>query len=128
MPVRETDRQLIEDLLRAMQTGPPAEEALLALFTEDAVLVEPFAGRAQTHRGKAAIRASLAEMWKTRAPDLTLALDRVDLDGERVRAEWTCTSAVLPSPLRGYDLLTVRDGRISRLEIVITEAPRMGPP
>ncbi len=123
MPVRDQDRQVVEELLRAMQAGPAAKETLLGLFTEDAVLVEPFTGRSQTHRGKPAIRASVEEMGKNRAPDMALALDRVDLDGGRVRAEWTCTSAMLPGPMRGYDLLTIRAGKISRLEIYLTEMP-----
>jgi uncharacterized protein (TIGR02246 family) len=124
MPVSERDRKLVEDMLKAMQAGPPAEEELLNLFTEDAVLVEPFTGRVQTHTGKAAIRASMQEMAKTRAPDLTLRLDRVDLDGDHLRAEWTCRSAMMPGPMRGIDLVTVRDGRIGKLEIVVTEMPR----
>jgi uncharacterized protein (TIGR02246 family) len=124
MPVSQQDRQLVEDMLRAMQAGPPGEQELLSLFTEDAVLVEPFTGRVQTHTGKAAIRANVQEMAKTRVPDLTLKLDRIDLDGDRLRAEWTCTSAMMPAPMRGYDLVTVRDGRIGRLEIVVTEMPR----
>jgi uncharacterized protein (TIGR02246 family) len=124
MPVNERDRKLVEDMLRAMQAGAPAEQELLSLFTEDAVLVEPFTGRVQTHSGKSAIRASVQAMAQTRAPDLALRLDRIDLDGDHLRAEWTCTSAMLPAPMRGHDLVTVRDGRISRLEIVITDFPR----
>jgi hypothetical protein len=127
VPVSNQDRKVIEDLFHAMQVGPAAEETLLSLFTDDAVFVEPFTGRAQTHSGKPAIRASLAPMWQNRAPDLALALDRVDLDGDGLRAEWTCTSSVMPGPMRGYDLLTIRSGKISRLEIVVTEMPRMGP-
>jgi hypothetical protein len=123
MPVDESDRRVVEDLLRTMQAGPAGEEELLALFADDAVLVEPFAGRVQTHAGRPAIRAALAEMSKGRAPDLALNLDRVDLEGDSVRAEWTCTSALMPGPLRGHDLLTIRSGKILRLEIIITEMP-----
>src|SRR5262249_35903565 len=114
------------DLCTAMQEGPTGSEALLALFAEDGVLVEPFTGRMQTHVGKPAIRASLAEMMRGRAPDFTLTLGRVDMDGDRVRAEWTCTASVLPGPMRGYDLFTIRAGKIARLEICITEMPPMG--
>jgi ketosteroid isomerase-like protein len=127
VPVDEKERQVVEDLYRAMQIGPAAEETIMALFAEDAVLVEPFTGKPQAHAGKPAIRASLAAMWQKRAPDLVLNLDRVDLDGETVRAEWTCTSAVLPGPMRGCDLLTVRSGKVTRMEIVITEMPQFGP-
>ncbi len=126
MPVHENDRALVEDMCRYMQIGPAAEESLLALFSEDAVLVEPFMGQPQTHTGKAAIRTSLAAMWQNRAPDLTPTLDRVDKDGGFVRAEWTCTSALLPGPMRGRDLLTTHGGKINRLEISITEMPSFG--
>jgi hypothetical protein len=110
-----------------MQTGPAAENEILELFAEDGVLVEPFAGRIQTHVGKTQLRACLQDMWTNRAPDLRLKTDRVDLDGETLRAEWTCTSTVLPGPMRGYDLFTIRQGKISRLEIVITEMPGSSP-
>jgi hypothetical protein len=119
--------KIVEDLFRAMQAGPAGEDAMMALFAEDAVLVEPFAGHVQTHRGLAAIRESFRDQWKNPVPDLQLTLDRVDLDGRIVRAEWTCTSPVFPTPMRGYDLFTLDGtGRIARLEIVVTDAPPMG--
>jgi uncharacterized protein (TIGR02246 family) len=127
MAVSEQDRKLVVDLCKGMQTGPAAEDAIVALFTEDGVLVEPFSGTPQTHKGRPAIRASLQQMWQNRAPDLTLTVDRVDLDGDRVRAEWTCTSSLMPGPMRGVDLLLTRAGKISRLEIQITEMPQFGP-
>ena len=52
MPVREQHRKVVEEMTRCMQIGPQAEHALLDLFTDDAVLVEPFAGRSPTHAGK----------------------------------------------------------------------------
>jgi ketosteroid isomerase-like protein len=124
--VTDADRQILEDLLRYMQIGPAAEDSIISLFADDAVFVEPFTGQNQTHNGKPAIRASLAAMWQNRAPDLTLTLDRVDLDGDVVRADWTCTSAMMPGPMRGRDFLKTRDGKISRLEIIITEMPSFG--
>jgi len=126
MPVSDRDRRIVADLMTAMQAGPAGADDLLALFAEDGVLVEPFAGRPQTHAGKPAIRASLAVMMRDRPPDFALKLDRVDMDGERVRAEWTCTAKVMPGPMRGYDLFTIRGGKIARLEIYITEMPHMG--
>jgi uncharacterized protein (TIGR02246 family) len=126
MPLDATDRKAVEDLYKAMQAGPASEETIMSLFADDAVLVEPFTGQPRTHSGKAAIRAALATMWQGRAPDLVLTLDRIDVDGDSVRAEWTCTSAVLPAPLRGRDCLTVRSGKIVFLEIAITEMPQSG--
>ena len=44
--------------------------------------------------------------------------DEIDgVDGEVVRSEWTCTSPVFEAPIRGVDVCTVRDGRITRLEV-----------
>ena len=99
----------------------------MALFADGAVLVEPFSGQEQTHSGLAAIRQSFRDQWNNPVPDLRLTLERVDLDGNVVRAEWTCTSPVFPSPMRGYDLFTLdAGGKIARLEIVVTDAPPMG--
>jgi hypothetical protein len=124
MSVNQQQRAIVERLFRAMQAGPSGEEALVDLFTEGAVLIEPFAGQPQTHIGKTAIRQSFRDQWKNPAPDLRLSLDRVDLDGSHVRAEWTCTSPVFATPMRGYDLFTLNPaGKIERLEIVVTEAP-----
>lgn len=126
MPVSTHQRKTVDDLFRAMQTGPTGEEAMMSLFSDDAVLIEPFSGQAQTHVGTPAIRHSFRDQWKNPPPDLTLVLDRVDLDGADVRAEWTCTSPVFPSPMRGYDLFTLdSSGKIRRLEIIVTEAPPM---
>ncbi len=127
MPVEQTDRKVIESLFKAMQAGPEGEEAMMSLFAEDATFIEPFEGRVQTHHGAPAIRESFKKMWADPAPDLKLVLERVDLDGGNVRAEWTCTSAVFSTPMRGYDLFAIKDGKIARLEIVITEMPPMGP-
>jgi hypothetical protein len=100
----------------------------MVLFADGAVFIEPFSGEPQTHVGQDAIRASFRDQWKNPLPDLKLTLDRVDLDGPLVRAEWTCTSPVFSTPMRGYDLFTLNDdGKIARLEIVVTEAPPMGP-
>jgi hypothetical protein len=128
MSVGAHQRKVVEDLFRAMQAGPDGEDAMMRLFAEDAVFVEPFSGTVRTHEGKTAIRQSFQDQWKNPLPDLQLTVDRLDLDGGQVRAEWSCTSPVLPAPMRGYDLFTIdAAGRITRLEIVLTDAPPMGP-
>jgi hypothetical protein len=121
MPVSAQDQKTVESLFKAMQMGPSGEEAMMALFDESAVFIEPFSGQVQTHTGKSAIRDSFREMWKQPLPDLRLTLDRVDVDGDALRAEWTCVSPALPGPMRGFDLFRIRAGRILRLEIVVTE-------
>jgi SnoaL-like domain len=124
MGINARERKVVEGVFRAMQSGPGGEEALMALFDERAVFVEPFSGEPHTHVGKDAIRGSFRDQWKDPLPDFRLRLDRVDLDGRQVRAEWTCTSSVFPTPMRGYDLFTLNDdGKIARFEIIVTEAP-----
>ena len=125
MTVNESDRKIVDNLFKAMQAGPAGEEAMMELFAEDAVFIEPFSGRTQTHQGKAAIRESFKQMFENPAPDMKLQMDRVDMDGDRLRAEWTCTSPVFPEPMRGHDLFTIADGKIARLEVVVTSMPPM---
>ena len=126
MDIRAQQRKVVENVFKAMQAGPMGEDAMMALFADGAVFIEPFSGQPQTHTGKDQIRQSFRDQWKSPLPDLRLTLDRVDLDGPQVRAEWTCTSPVFPTPMRGYDLFTLNpEGTIARLEIVVTEAPPM---
>ncbi len=127
MPPTVTDRRIVEELFRAMQAGSAGEEAMMALFAADAVFIEPFSGVPMTHRGHAAIRESFRELAREPPPDMRLVLDRLDLDGPLLRAEWTCTSPVFSSPMRGHDLFTIQAGKITRLEFVVTEMPPMPP-
>ena len=124
MGIGAQERKMVESVFKAMQSGPSGEEGMMALFDHRAVLIEPFSGKPQTHVGKDAIRASFRDQWKHPLPDFKLTLDRVDLDGPQVRAEWTCTSSAFPTPMRGYDLFTLNDDeKIARFEIIVTEAP-----
>lgn len=123
MPASPSDRNIVEKLFRAMQMGPAGEADMMSLFAEDATFIEPFSGAPTTHEGKKAIGDSFRGMWSDSPPDLRLTLDRLDMDGDRVRAEWTCTSPVFPTPMKGYDLFTIRNGKIARLEINVTSAP-----
>lgn len=126
MAVNAQQRKAVEGLFKAMQAGPGGEDAMVGLFADEAVFIEPFSGQPQTHKGRAAIRQSFRDQWVDPPPDLTLVLDRVDLDGSLVRADWTCTSPAFPSPMRGYDLFMLNDsGQITRLEIIVTDAPPM---
>jgi ketosteroid isomerase-like protein len=114
---------VVEGLFRAMQAGPGGEHLMLSLFHEDAVFIEPFSGRPVTHSGHDAIRASFRQQTEQPLPDMQLTLDRVDMDGGLVRAQWTCSSSAFPAPMRGHDLFTIRDGKIARLEIIVTGVP-----
>jgi hypothetical protein len=106
-----------------MQAGPAGEQLMMSLFREDAVFIEPFSGQPLTHHGHEEIRASFRQQTAHPLPDMTLTLDRVDMDGPVVRAEWTCNSSAFPAPMRGHDLFTIKDGQIERLEIVVTDMP-----
>lgn len=114
----------VSEFFRCMQAGAPSAEAMMALFTEDAVYVEPFTGTAQTHRGATAIRAAMTPAWQQPLPAMTITIDRVELDGETVRAEWTCRSPALPGGAgRGVNVFTLHAGRIVRLETTLLGGP-----
>ena len=123
MSVSASDRAVVEALYRAMQARPGGEEAMVSLFHDDAVFIEPFSGQPVTHTGRAAIGESFRQQTAHPLPDMRLTLDRVDAEGSAVRAQWTCTSSAFSAPMRGHDLFTIRDGKIARLEIVVTDMP-----
>jgi ketosteroid isomerase-like protein len=112
----DAQRSIVERYFKAMQRGPGGEDDLLALFADDAVYVEPFGGDQAPHVGTAEIRAWLKASWDSAPPELVLRVDRVQVDGDQVQADWTCTSPALPEPVRGVDRYTIRGGRIARLE------------
>ena len=109
--------EVVSAYFEAMQGGPSQIDALLPLFAEDAVYIEPFSGAERTHTGRSAIEACIRAGYENPPPDMTLQVNRVDVDGDVVNSEWTCNSAVFPGPMRGVDTCTVRDGRIQRLEV-----------
>jgi ketosteroid isomerase-like protein len=101
----------------AMQTGAAAEAEMMALFADDAVYVEPFSGRAATHSGKPAIRAAFVRGWRSPLPDITISIERVDIDGDQVTARWICRSPALPGGEgRGVNQFKLANGLIVRLE------------
>ena len=119
------DRSTVERYLALMQAGSSGIDDLVNLFDDDAVYVEPFTGEPRMHTGKAAIRAFFARALEQEMKQARLTLDRLDIDGDRLRSEWTCEVPVMSGPLRGFDLLSLRDGRIVRLETTVTEFPRV---
>ena len=110
-------RDIVDTYFRCMQTGAEAGDELIALFADDAVYVEPFSGQPRTHAGAEAIGRTLRSSFDQSPPDLTLTVDRVDVDGDVVTTTWTCTSPAFPAPMRGRDVCTVQSGRIARLEV-----------
>ena len=122
--VSARDRAAVERYFAAMQAGPQGLEELVGLFDDEAVYVEPFMGQPQAHTGKAEIRAFFERALEQEMGKARLTLDRLDIDGQRLRSEWTCQLPSMPAPMRGFDLLSMRDGRIVRLETTVTEYPR----
>lgn len=108
--------EVVKAYYAAMQRGADAVDDLSDLFAADAVYTEPFSGETRRHVGRAAIRANFESSMKNRPPDLKLSVDRVDVDGEEVIAEWTCESPAFEQPVRGRDRYVVRDGAIVVLE------------
>ena len=109
--------QVVQEYFKAMQAGAEAAEPLFALFADDAVYVEPFSGESRTHTGRPAIEACMKGSWENTPPDLELEVNRIDVDGNVVRSEWTCSSPAFEAPIKGIDVCTVQDGQIKRLEV-----------
>ncbi len=116
-----TERGLVETYYRAMEAG--SREAMDALFTDDAVYLEPFSkgGEMTTHAGRSEIVGWLNASFEAGNKGVTITLDRLDVDGDSIVAEWTCVGPMLPGPMKGHDRYTVRERRIARLET------RLGP-
>jgi len=89
-------------------------EAFLDLFTEDGEMILPFAGLA--YRGKEAIRARIAELWKHSPIRVLQFADRSVLaTAELAVAEYTVHVHVANQDLavRGILRIVARDGRIA---------------
>jgi ketosteroid isomerase-like protein len=125
MTLEPASQAIIDRYFEAMQVGLPAAEAYTALFADDAVLIEPFSGQPRTSTGPAAIRASFEESVRNRPPDMSLTVDGVSLMDGSIRSDWTVSSPVFPAPMRGYDLCTIRNGKIARLEVHLDRPARL---
>lgn len=115
------DQGVIERYYRAMEAG--STDQMNGIFTDDAVYREPFSkgGELTTHVGKPEIVGWLGASFEQGNKGVTITLDRLDVDGDTVVAEWTCVGPMLPGPMKGHDRYRVRDGRIAELET------RLGP-
>ena len=88
--IPSNDRLTVEQYFAAMQAGSSGVDDLVSLFEDEAVYVEPFTGKPQVHSGKGEIRAFFQEALETHMKGARLILDRLDIDGGRLRSEWTC--------------------------------------
>jgi predicted SnoaL-like aldol condensation-catalyzing enzyme len=123
-------REVVEAYYRTMQARGIDEENIVSLFADHAVYIEPFSagtvsGEKRTHEGKDAIREFFRESWNHRPPDMRLELDRVSLEGDMVRADWTCSAQAFETPMIGFDVYLVRRGKIVRLETTVTQPPNV---
>jgi ketosteroid isomerase-like protein len=122
MTIRPADRAIVEGYSQAMRLGAAGATALTRLFTDDAVYIEPFSGgdgQTRTHVGRDVIAEFFRDSVNHRPPDMVVTMNRIDAEGQRVRAEWTCTASVFAESMRGVDLYTLRDGKIARLETTL---------
>lgn len=119
------DRDVIERYFAAMRRGAAAEDEMMALFSDDAVYIEPFTGETEPWVGKESVRTALRRGWEQPLPDLELVVRRIDIRDGGATTEWVCTSPGLPGPVVGRDEYTIVDGKIARLEVRIAdpEAP-----
>lgn len=117
----DNDQIIIRRFFAAMQAGTTGETVMAALFAEDAIYIEPFSGKPQTHRGKAEILAVFREGWKSPLPDMRIEIDGVIADGDTLLVKWTCYSPALPGGNgRGENRFTISSGKIIRLETRLT--------
>jgi ketosteroid isomerase-like protein len=123
------DRSLVETYFRAMQAGADGEAEMQSIWADDAVYSEPFTGQGQRreHTGKEAISAFFHESHSQGMAPIRISLDRLDLDGGRLRSEWTCLMPGMPE-FSGHDLYTIRDGKIARLEVYVDRGLGGPPP
>lgn len=126
MPVKPEDRQVVDKVFQAMHARAQGEKVMATLFAQNATLSEPFSGEPRTHKGKESIMAWFRQAVTEMPPDMTIKMDRIDMDGERVRADWTCTSSAFSTPMKGSDYYRIAGGLIEQAEFVVTEMPPMG--
>jgi len=118
-----TDENVVQRFFAAMQTGASTEREMMALFSDDAVYVEPFGGVVRTHRGKAAVRRAMHDGWRAPLSEMRIQVDRIQMRDDEIVADWTCFSPALPDGEgSGRNVFTIRDGLIVRLETTLGAA------
>ena len=126
MPPSAEDRRIVERYFAAMQAGASGEQEMVSLFGDEAEYIEPFSvqGQHTNHRGIGAIRSYFHETFRgPMSGQVKLTIDRLDVDGDQLRTEWTCEMPIVPAPFNGYDTYLIRDGKIQRLQINLAGGP-----
>ena len=125
MPVAAEHRTIVEQVFQAMHARAEGEKQMMSLFAQNAVLTEPFSGQSRTHSGRDAIRDWFREAMNQMPPEMTIKMDQIDMAGDQVRADWTCNAPFFEFPMKGYDLYTIRNGKIEKADYVVTQSPPM---
>lgn len=112
--------ELVGRHFAAIRGGPDAEDELLALFADDAEYVAIADDARQRHVGHDQIRAGVRGARAVVPWGAWLCVDRVEVAGQRVRADWTCHSPAFALPVRGVNEYTIRAGKIVRLQTTLT--------
>ena len=92
----ESNRDVNERYYRAMEAG--SSDQMDGLFEDDAICTEPFStmGAPTTHAGRTDIVGWLAASFEAGNKDVTITLDRLDVDGSVVVAEWRASVRCCP--------------------------------
>jgi hypothetical protein len=114
-------KAVAEQFFLAMHTWEDMK--FLELFQEDGVYIEPFSGTIKTHHGRKAIGDSFRTNWKQKPPNFRIEMGSIEVSGTNVRAEWNCTWDGLGGWMRGTDDFEIRNGKIARLEVRVSEVP-----
>lgn len=114
------NEDIVERYFAAMRRGAAAEDELLDLFDRDAVYTEPFSSD-EPAVGISAIRERFRKGWETPLPDMELDVLSLEVDGSNAHSTWECRSPALPGPVRGEDRYRIEAGRITRLDVRMTD-------
>jgi len=125
MTVTQQDRDVVQGMFDAMQMGLPGEEKMMALFSQNASMTDPFDGEPRISSGKEAIRQRFIGVWSHEGPpDLALTVDQIDAIDGKLRVEWTCNSSLFLSPMTGVDYFKIANGLIDDLVMEVTQWPQ----
>ncbi len=106
----------ITNFFLAMQAGAIGADALMALFAEDAVYVEPFTGEVRRHEGRDAILKAMALGWEMPMIDTRIEVLSAQVEGEVVDLAWACHSPSIPGGRgSGRNRFILREGLIVEL-------------
>lgn len=92
-------------------------EAMLATLTDDVVWETTTPPDGERHRGKAAVRAGLEELFAS-TNDASFEIEELVAVGDRAFFTWTYrwkNPDGTPGHVRGVDLARVRDGKVAEM-------------